>query len=478
MNNTIFLIGCGPGDGERLTAEAINIIRRSELVLGTERVLSGVRAYLGEAISKPEATGQILPEGEAPDTEEAICAGEDAAKGNWIYTKTYTEDALNLILKYQKKKTKSNCQDRTETGNSGGKTDTISVLYSGDSGFYSGAGKLSELLLKEGLTCEYIPGISSLQYFAAKLQENWQDWLLLSVHGKTCNILKEICKGKPVFLLTGSIAGGLRILKELVGTGLSELPAAAGVKLSYPEESIIKGTAAEVLEALENKGGSSSAEAGLLVLLIYPPIHYNYRSPGISDEEFTRGGRPMTKRAVRALVMSALQVGENDTVLDIGAGTGGMSIELSMQAGTVYAVEKEEEGIRLLGENKRKFGAWNLHIIKGIAPEALYGELKGVRADKVFIGGNDGNLPEILNAVRELYEGAEICLTAVTLETVSEALLWFDASDYRTEITQITAANSVEAGRKHLMKGENPVYIITGKKAAALSDGLKDKAVC
>ena len=163
--------------------------------------------------------------------------------------------------------------------------------------------------------------------------------------------------------------------------------------------------------------------------------------------------------------MAALQLNEKDTVLDIGAGTGGMSIELSMQAGRVFAIEKEEEeGIRLLGENRKHFGAWNLCIIQGRAPEALYEELQGAGVNKVFIGGSDGNLAEILDAVCELYGNVEICLTAITLETVGEALAWFRDRGFQAEITELTVANSEKAGKKHMMKGENPVYIILGRK--------------
>ena len=445
----IFLIGSGPGRGEYLTAEAADIVRRSKYVLGTQRVLSGVRAYIrSDRITQ--------------DCGEKAENTADPAGPEYLLVKTYTEDARKLILEIRRKEMSAPLADISEKEASGCTEQFISVLYSGDSGFFSGAGRLKDLLLEEGLACTILPGISSIQYFAAGLGESWQDWLLLSSHGKYCNIRKEICKGKPVFLLTGSMAGGIKLLEELSEAGLSELSAAAGIELSYPgKERILKGSVSEILSALD-KG----EERGLLVLLVYPPKHYACKSPGIPDEEFIRGERPMTKREIRALVMSALQAGEEDTVLDIGAGTGGMSIELSMQAGTVIAVEKEEEGIRLLNENRKHFGAWNLCIIKGRAPEILRTELKGIRIDKVFIGGSDGELAEILNAVRGLSANAEICLTAITLETLSEAMAWFEGADYEVRITQVTVTASVKAGRKHMMKGGNPVYILSGQPSA------------
>lgn len=75
----------------------------------------------------------------------------------------------------------------------------------------------------------------------------------------------------------------------------------------------------------------------------------------------------MTKREIRAGVMSRMAVRKNSCVYDIGAGTGSVSVELALHApyGTVYAVERTEEGCSLIARNAEKFGLNNIEIIHG-----------------------------------------------------------------------------------------------------------------
>ncbi|MCR5790311.1 MAG: precorrin-6y C5,15-methyltransferase (decarboxylating) subunit CbiE [Lachnospiraceae bacterium] len=427
----VSLIGCGPGGRGAFTDEALSAIGSAQAVLGPERLLNVLAGIPGE---KEEGTAAVYP------------------------VKTYTEDALNLLRRLA----------------AAGDVSSACVLYSGDSGFYSGAGRLCILLdrltAEESFETEILPGLSSASYFAGKLKESWQDWRLLSSHGRFLNIRKEVCLGKPVFVLTGGIENGLKLCYELIETGLSDLPAAIGYDLSYEDESVEKDSVWQIAERLKElkkripvfRDEKNGENAGLLVMLFYPAPHKSYPNAGIPDREFIRGNRPMTKREVRALAMAKLQPAETDVVLDIGAGTGGMSIELAMYADLVYAVEKEEEGIRLLLENKEKFGAWNLLPFKERAPEVFYGalreRLKNVNA--VFIGGSDGSLSPILGALFAMAPDARICLTAITIETLQEAVSVLSGAGYETDITLVSVSRSVKAGEKHLMKAENPVYLI------------------
>mgnify|MGYP001750184703 FL=1 len=94
---------------------------------------------------------------------------------------------------------------------------------------------------------------------------------------------------------------------------------------------------------------------------------------GINDEEFIRGKVPMTKAEVRAMIMVKARIAPEDTVVDIGAGTGSITVEAALCAnkGIVYAIEMNPEGIDLIKQNAEKFGCRNICPVLGSAPEAM-----------------------------------------------------------------------------------------------------------
>ena len=114
----------------------------------------------------------------------------------------------------------------------------------------------------------------------------------------------------------------------------------------------------------------------------------------------------MTKEEVRWTACGRLAVQPGDTVWDVGAGTGAMTLELARRAcdGTVYAVERDADALALLDENRRKLGGYNVQIVAGYAPEALE-ELPA--PDCVFVGGSGGAMRRILELL-----GAKIPLYA------------------------------------------------------------------
>lgn len=324
------------------------------------------------------------------------------------------------------------------------------VLYSGDSGFYSGARVLLPLLAEEDMEVRVLPGVSSVQYLSAKLGRPWQDWLLRSAHGVDCDAVEAVCRGAPVCFLTGGALGPGGLCRRLAEAGLGNLPVTVGENLSYPEERLTQGTAADF---------AGREFAPLSVLLAEAAPTHPRRAPGIPDGEFQRGKVPMTKQEVRAAILGKLSVGPEDVCWDVGAGTGGVSVELALQARSVWAVERDPEALSLLRANREKFCAWKLRITEGSAPEAL----RGLPApDAVFVGGSGGELPNILQTVHDANPRARICVSAIALETLHTALDRLTALGYETEITQIAVSRCRPAGTLHLLTAQNPVFLITG----------------
>lgn len=188
--------------------------------------------------------------------------------------------------------------------------------------------------------------------------------------------------------------------------------------------------------------------------------------PGIADDEFIRGSVPMTKQEIRIMVLAKARIGAADTVVDIGAGTGSISIEAAFQAqrGTVYAVEKNPEGVGLIQTNCRHFGLDNVRVIHGEAPEALDHLPK---AHAIIVGGSGGHLPSILERCDALlYEQGRLIVTAVTLETLLETVtIMTEKTNYAVEASSMQVTRLRQAGTKHMFDALNPVFIISCIKA-------------
>ena len=393
----VILASIGGGTGSTMTAECTAALQGAGCILGAQRLLEN------------------LPEGCTPNRVTAIKPSE----------------LLEAILK---------------------QSEDCVVLYSGDAGFYSGARSLLPLLKERDIPARVLPGISSVQLLSARLGRPWQDWKLVSAHGTDCSVTAAVTQGRPVFFLTGGALGPAGICRRLVSAGLGELPVTVGERLSYPEERIVTGTAAQL---------AGQEFVPLSVLLAEAAPHGERRCPGFPDEAFLRGAVPMTKQEVRAAVLAKLAVRSGDILWDVGAGTGSVSVELALAAweGETFAVECSPEACGLIRANREKFSAWNLHLTEGRAPEAL-SELPA--PDGVFIGGTKGEMETVVDTVLDKNRNARICISAIALETLSAAVAALTKHGLEAKVTQLAVSRTKAAGSLHLLMANNPVFLITG----------------
>lgn len=331
--------------------------------------------------------------------------------------------------------------------------ENICVLLSGDIGIYSGAKGLYDRLSDYAI--DAYPGISTVQYLAAKLKKPWQDMHLFTAHGVDIAALPEMLSHKECFFTTGGKITPKTIIDDLVENEFGEVILHIGENLSYENEEITSGAA----KALYGR------EFAPLSAVISENPYFSadlYVNSGLPDEVFTRGDVPMTKSEVRSIILSKLRVRQDDIIYDVGAGTGSVSIELGrlLKKGMVYAIDTNAEACSLIKENARKFNSGNIKVIEGSAPEALQG-LPVPNA--AFIGGSKGNIEEIVSFLISLNPHMRIATSAITLETVLEAITSFKKHAIEnTEIVEINIARSKKAGAKHMMLAQNPIYIISG----------------
>ncbi|ARM74808.1 precorrin-6Y C5,15-methyltransferase (decarboxylating) subunit CbiT [Acidianus manzaensis] len=191
---------------------------------------------------------------------------------------------------------------------------------------------------------------------------------------------------------------------------------------------------------------------------------WNYVTPGIPDEEFVRDEKvPMTKEEIRSILVSKLRLNKGYKVVDIGSGTGSVTIELGLlvgQNGKVYSIEKDEKALNLTRKNIEKFGLKNVKVIEGEAPKAL--EEIDEKVHSIFIGGSENLEENIEKAKTLLLPNGRIVIDAILIETIARALSVL--SDFKVEITEAIIAKGMKTSKGYAMLSRNPIFIISAEK--------------
>ena len=190
---SITLIGFGSGKKEYLTEAACEALDHSDLIIGAARLI-----------------------------DDALDCGFDAE----MISETKAESILELIEKNT---------DRD-----------IAVIYSGDTGLYSGATGLIKLLRERDIAFRNIPGISSIQLFSAATGIPWQDMRIVSANGRQIDVASLVEEDGNLFILTDNVTTPKRICEELTDAGYGDRQVIIGEDLGTDKEHITEGTAEEL----------------------------------------------------------------------------------------------------------------------------------------------------------------------------------------------------------------------------------------
>ncbi len=332
--------------------------------------------------------------------------------------------------------------------------DSISVLMSGDCGFFSGAKSLSDRLSSDDV--KIISGISTPVYFCSKLAKNWNDVKFISLHGADNNIAVNVKLNRKCFFLMGGKVTVSDLCRTLYRYGLGNVMIHVGQNLGYENELILS----EKAEKLMNFKGEN-----LTCVLTENENYINHDMCGIEDEEFVRGEIPMTKSEVRGISVSKLKIRKDDICWDIGCGTGSVSVEMALKCsnGKVFSFDKKTEAVELTIKNSEKFSCDNISVYNCELPDIPKND-EILPPDKVFIGGSSGKTDDIINLVLSRNPDAVIVINAVTIETLNSSAEKLKKANFETDITQISVTRTRKAGGSTMFSAQNPVFIIKGER--------------
>ena len=380
----IHIIGLGVAEFAQLTYQAEWALQDAEIVIGSERQLETVRRFTGKSLILEEEI--ILP----PLSE--------------------LEDLL---------------------ASHSGKC--IAILASGDPLYYGIGRWLSQRYSVDEIS--FYPAVSSIQAACHSIGLSLQDAEVVSLHGRPLTTLRRhLAQHQNLVILTDKHSTPQALALECQQAGFDESLIWVCEKLGYREQQVRQFAVSELL--IDKEDDSS---------LVFDPLHvtiiqvngqskdlstsYLPTFPGIPNAHFITdaeaGKGLITKREVRLAILSLLQPAPGDIGWDIGAGCGGVAVEWALwnPLGQVHAIEHHDARLICLGENRDRFGVFNnLKIVAGRAPDVL-SELP--TANKIFIGGSDGELSNLLDMLWESLPNNGVIVASAVMESTRSCLINF-----------------------------------------------------
>lgn len=346
----------------------------------------------------------------------------------------------------------------------------IVVLASGDPLFYGIGAYLGRCLGKENVAV--YPNVSSVAAAFARIGEPWHDARVLSFHGRPIpeNLHETLAGEEKIAFLTDLRNTPAAVAQRLVSCGLTDFRICVLERMGGPDEKIGWYAADDVagkeftdpnvmiLKRVEKNGEEAFPAAG--------DTNIRKLYAGSPEEWFAHERGLITKAEVRAVTLSKLRLDSGSILWDLGAGSGSVSVEAGLQirSGRIIAVEKNKDRVALIRENRERFGVTNLEIVHVELPEGLEALKK---PDRVFIGGGGRDLASIIAKAGALMNpGGIMVVNTVVMQSMDAAVRALTDLGYAPEVVQLQVNRGHAMPYGQMLKAQNPVWIISGSKAA------------
>ena len=309
-----------------------------------------------------------------------------------------------------------------------------------------------------------LPAVSSLQQACARLSLPWHKVICLSLHGRDdLRPLNVACgKNAPLCILTDARMSPDVLARHLLDRGVDWFDAHIFERMGATDETVSHLSLAD----------AASREFGPTCTMVLVPAAPARRPHlGLDADQLAVDRGLITKKPVRAAALALLRIEAGHVVWDLGSGSGAVALEASVLAheGRVIAVERSAGRAMGIQENRRRFGAANVEVRLGQAPDCLPGLPDPQR---VFIGGglsgDDGD--DILGHVcLRLPVGGRVVVSCVLLDSFSLCRRFFEDMAWPVEILQISAAEGKTLGGDVHLSAMNPVFLLAAQKPAPAS---------
>jgi precorrin-6Y C5,15-methyltransferase (decarboxylating) len=285
-----------------------------------------------------------------------------------------------------------------------------------------------------------VPAPSAFSLAAARLGWSLPDTVLLSLHGRSLDLIRpHLQPGMRILILTSDGDGPAALAQLLTGIGFGKSRLMVLEALGGPRERIRKTSAAEF-----TFGSVDALNTVAIEVEAAPDARIAALTPGLPDELFEHDGQ-ITKREIRAVTLSSLAPCRGELLWDIGAGSGSVAIEWMLADPTMraIAIEARVDRAARIARNAAALGVPGLEVIEGTAPAALD---RLPMPDAIFIGGGASNAGMLDVAARALRPGGRFVVNAVTLQT--EALLLGRHSAFGGELIRLALSRAQPIGEK------------------------------
>jgi precorrin-6Y C5,15-methyltransferase (decarboxylating) len=338
----------------------------------------------------------------------------------------------------------------------------IVILANGDPLFYGTARYLCDKLGKERF--EVVPHVSSMQLAFARVKESWDEAYLTNLANQQLDLaIERIRTAEKVGLFTTEQHPPSAVAQALLDRNIDYFYAYVCENLGSPDERVFQGELSDV-------ASQEFSPLNVVILIRKPNVPdrpaamVGRRLFGNPDELFLQSHPKrglLTPAEVRAVALSAMDIGPASIVWDVGAGSGSVAIEAAQIArdGRVFAIEVDPEDHELISANAQRFGVSNLVPVLGRAPEA-WKQLPD--PDAIFVGGTGRMVKSIVEAAfLHLRKGGRIVANVSSIDNVSEVHAVMGKHAGEADVWMVNLARGTLQMDQLRFEALNPTFLLT-----------------